>query len=37
MKQGGATDETRATWAYREVIGKPPTPEQLPLLLELIT
>jgi len=36
LKHGGATDESRANWAYREVIGKPPTSEQLPLLLDLI-
>ncbi len=37
LKEGGATDETRAKWAYRHVIGAHPTSEQLPLLLELIT
>ena len=37
MKEGGATDETRAKWAYRHVIGTEPTSEQLPLLHELIT
>lgn len=37
MKEGGATDDTRAKWAYRHVIGTEPTSEQLPLLLELIT
>ena len=37
LKQGGATDESRAKWAYREVIGKPPTSEQLVLLTEVIT
>ncbi len=36
LKNGGDTDESRAKWAYREVIGKPPTSEQLPLLLGLI-
>jgi hypothetical protein len=37
MKEGGATDEARATWAYRHMIGNQPSSEQLPLLLELIT
>jgi hypothetical protein len=37
MKEGGATDESRAKWVYRVVTGKSPTAEQLPLLLELIT
>jgi hypothetical protein len=36
MKEGGATDEARAKWAYRHVIGTEPTSEHLPLLLELI-
>ncbi len=35
MKEGGATDETRAKWACRHVIGTEVTSEQLPLLLEL--
>ena len=34
---GGETDEARANWAFREVIGKPPTSEQLPLLVNLIS
>lgn len=37
MKEGGTTDETRAKWAYREVIGTAPGSEQLPILKELIT
>jgi hypothetical protein len=37
IKEGGATDDTRAKWAYRQVIGSQLTSEQLPLLLELIT
>jgi hypothetical protein len=37
LKEGGATDETRVRWAYREVIGKPPTSDQFSILLELIT
>ncbi len=37
IKEGGATDETRAKWAYRHVIGADATTEHLPLLLELIT
>jgi len=37
IKEGGATDETRATWAFREVIGNAPTSEQINLLTELIT
>jgi hypothetical protein len=37
LKEGGATDESRAQWAYRHVIGSEATSEQLPLLLELIT
>jgi hypothetical protein len=36
MKEGGDTDDSRATWAYREVIGKAPASDQLPLLMELI-
>jgi hypothetical protein len=37
IKEGGATDETRAQWAYREVTGKAPTTGHLPHLIELIT
>jgi len=37
MKHGGPTDASRATWAYREVIGRPATPRQLAILTELIT
>jgi hypothetical protein len=37
IKQGGTTDEARATWAYREVIGTAPSKEQVKLLTELIT
>jgi len=37
LKHGGETDESRAKWAYREVTGKAPTSDQLPLLLDLIT
>jgi len=37
LKLGGTTDEARAKWAFREVIGTPPTPEQAALLTELIT
>ena len=36
LKLGGTTDEARAKWAFREVIGTPPTPEQIALLTELI-
>jgi hypothetical protein len=37
MKEGGTTDETRAQWAYREVTGKKPTPNQLTILADLLT
>ena len=37
VKHGGTTDEARAKWAFREVIGNAPTPEQAALLTELIT
>jgi hypothetical protein len=37
IQQGGATDDTRAKWAFREVTGNAPTPEQLTLLTELTT
>ena len=37
LKLGGTTDEARAKWAFREVIGTPPTPEQAALLTELVT
>jgi hypothetical protein len=37
LKKGGTTDESRASWAYREVIGKSPTPPQTTLLTDLIT
>jgi hypothetical protein len=36
MKEGGATDATRASWAYREVTGKAPSSQQIPILLDLI-
>jgi len=37
LKDGGESDTARATWAYREVIGRPATPEQLAILTEIIT
>jgi hypothetical protein len=37
LKKGGTTDESRASWAYREVIGKSPTTNQITLLTDLIT
>ena len=37
LKYGGTTDASRAAWAYREVTGKSPTAEQLPLLTSLLT
>jgi hypothetical protein len=37
IQHGGTTDAARATWAYREVIGKEPNQEQVTLLTELIT
>jgi len=37
IRHGGETDEARAKWAYREVMGKAATSEQMPLLLDLIT
>jgi hypothetical protein len=36
LKEGGEADESRAKWAYREVTGRTPTSQQLPLLLDLI-
>ena len=36
MKEGGATDATRAQWAYRHVIGTAASSKQLSILLELI-
>ncbi len=36
IKNGGATDKTRAMWAYREIIGTAPSPEQVTLLTELV-
>ena len=37
LKNGGTEDEARARWAYREVLGKSPTPVQLSILLSLVT
>lgn len=37
LKNGGTTDESRVTWAYREVIGNAPTTEQVALLTEILT
>ena len=37
IKEGGATDETRVKWSFREVTGNFPTPEQLAILTELTT
>ena len=37
LKEGGTTDEARVKWAFREVVGNTPTPEQITLLTELIT
>ena len=36
LKEGGTSDQSRAKWAYREVTGKAPTSQQLPILLDLI-
>ena len=36
-KEGSTTDESRAKWAYREVTGNVPTPQQLTILTDLIT
>jgi len=36
LKRGGSTDEVRVKWAYREVLGKSPTPAQLAILLDLV-
>lgn len=35
LKEGGTTDEERVKWAYREVIGRPANPKEVPVLLEL--
>ncbi len=37
MKHGGTTDASRTTWAFREVIGNTPTPQQIEILTELVT
>lgn len=37
LKHGGATDESRARWAYREVTGNQPTQQHLTILTDLIT
>jgi hypothetical protein len=36
LKHGGSDDESRAAWAWREVIGKPPTAAQVNILLDII-
>jgi hypothetical protein len=36
LESGGSTDETRVTWAWREVIGTTPNADQRDLLLELV-
>ncbi len=36
LKSDGSTDEARVKWAYREVLGKSPTPAQLAILLDLV-
>jgi hypothetical protein len=35
LKEGGVTDEERVKWAFREVIGRPAYPKEIPVLLEL--
>ncbi len=35
LKEGGATDEERVKWAYREVTGRNAGPKEIPVLLEL--
>ncbi len=35
LKEGGATDESKAKWAFREVTGRQPTDRELPVLLDL--
>jgi hypothetical protein len=37
LQNSGTADEDRAKWAYREVLGKSPTPAHLPILLAIIT
>jgi hypothetical protein len=36
LQNGGERDESRASWAWREVIGKNPTTDQLAILMDLI-
>lgn len=35
IKEGGATDESRAKWAFREVTGREPNARELPVLVDL--
>ena len=35
LREGGATDGSRASWAFRQVTGRAPTARELPVLLEL--
>jgi Protein of unknown function (DUF1553)/Protein of unknown function (DUF1549)/Concanavalin A-like lectin/glucanases superfamily/Planctomycete cytochrome C len=37
LQNAESTDDARAKWAYREVLGKFPAATQLPILLEIIT
>ena len=36
LKHGGGDDTSRTSWAWHEVIGKPPTTGQLDILLDLV-
>lgn len=37
LKNGGKTDEERAAWAYREVIGMAPDAQRLKILMDLVS
>jgi hypothetical protein len=36
LQNGGSDDESRASWAWREVIGKNPNSNQIAILLDMI-
>ena len=37
LKEGGATDDDRLRWAFRQAVSRPAKPEELSILAKLLT
>jgi hypothetical protein len=37
LREGGSTDSTRLSWAYRQVLSRNPNPEEIKVLLGVLT